>query len=197
MWIGRGCERWGRLHWDMLTTALVAGVFTLLGAGITYLGTLRVQLRLQAEARATARQERIRDAYMAVLRAAIVLREVADEKDILLAGDSVEARNQRHTATLTRAYEALETADLVLRLEDSNAVVLDLFHTVRRAATSYILGLDLEAQHPSSVPLEAQDKRRQEMVDGLKELEQAMRENLGTAITTAPAVSRPWWRLWR
>jgi len=182
-----------------LAPDIINGVFALVGVGVGTLATSRVQRRQQEDthrrAREDARQDRIRDAYMTVLRAALTYNQVAAQQSVIRVGDTVEARNQRHQAALTILAETLMTADLVLRLEDNDPEIVDLFSTLRKAYTSYMTGLEMNAYQPGSIDLSTLQEEQRIMFDSLNALILKMRQRLG-ANRSSTAVSRRRWQVW-
>jgi len=172
----------------------------LVSAIVSILATSRVQRRQQADthrrAREDARQDRIRDAYMTVLRAALTYNQVAAEQSVLRVGDTVESRNQRHQVTLTSLAETLTTADLVLRLEDNDPEILALFSTLMKAYTGYMTGRELNAYQPGSIDLPELEKEQRVMFESMNALTLKMRQRLGSN-RLPMAVSRRQWQVWR
>jgi len=177
--------------------ALVSGIVSTI---VSILATSRVQRRQQEDthrrAREDARQDRIRDAYMTVLHAALTYNQVAAQQSFVRAGETVEARNQRHTAALTSLAETLTTADLVLRLEDNDPEILALFSTLRKAYTGYMIGRELNANQSGSIDLPELEKEQSVMFESMNALILKMRERLGS--TRSPtAIARRRWQVWR
>jgi len=179
---------------------IINGVFALVGVGVGTLATSRVQRGQQEDthrrAREDARQDRIRDAYMTVLRAALAYNRVAAQQSVVRVGETVEARNQRHQATLTSLAKTLTTADLVLRLEDNDPEIVDLFSTLTKAYIGYMTERQINADQPGSIDLPTLQAEERVMLDSLNALVLTMRQRLGSN-SSPTAVSRRRWQVWR
>ncbi len=133
---------------------------------------------------------------MTVLHAALTYNQVAAQQSVVRVGDTVEVRNQRHQAALTSLAETLMTADLVLRLEDNDPEIVDLFSTLTKAYTGYMTGRQINADQSGSIDLPTLQEEQRVMLDSLNALILKMRQRLGSN-RLPTAVSRRRWQVWR
>lgn len=173
------------LAWDRpaffagLLGALFGSAASLGGSALAQRYARERDHEMYARGQGMARADRLRDRYIALVRAAQALEEAGTELNVLWAGDTVETRDARVAENLRRVLDDLDAVVAAVRLEPGTRDVLNEW---RESLRSYVW-LKHIVETNRAVPQTFKTFKTQDLINALNELKQHASNLADLAIT--------------
>lgn len=181
-----------------VVTALLSGSVSLIGVWIANHAQGRRDEANNARALRAAKYQRSRDAYKALLHAAVTWQSVAMRKsNDLLPSTAPKAADPALTALFHQSLEEASKAEIEVMLEKDGEEVRDQFYATKFAYVGYFYNAETAARNPGPSPArEAADLRH--LNAEIEKLAELCRERLNALERVPPRATRlglrPPWR---